>query len=140
MIFKELLLMPSPVFFQETVYHSTDKDEEHIHEFPAVAADKSVVLKTDGRKYDTSSGVWQDLDVDETRVIKQSVVLNLFLTSKKIYREAAPIYFGNNVFQFNHLDRFESFLTNISADSRRQVSIPLESLSEIFSYLHSYPD
>ena len=136
MIFKELLVMPSPVFFQETVYH-TKKEEERIQEFPVVAAEKSVVLTTNNRQYDTSSGVWQDLDVDETRVIKQSVVLNLFLTSKKIYSEAAPIYFGNNIFRFNHLDRFEFFLSNISAEARCHVSIPHQPLFVCISNLLS---
>ena len=140
MIFKELLVMPSPVFFEDIIRYKVHDDEELLRASPPVATNEPILFTTNNQEYTTTSGIWQDIDYFNSLIIKQSAVLDLFLTSKTVYREAAPIYFGNNIFQFDHLDRFESFLRTISADSRWKVSVRPISLHVCISNLHSYLD
>ena len=123
MIFKELLVMPSSLFFEDIIRYQVHDNEELIRRSPPVATNEPLLLATNNPDYSTTSGVWQGVDYVDSLVIKQSAILSIFLTSKTVYHEAAPIYFGNNIFQFDGLDRFESFLKTIGADSRSQVSI-----------------
>ena len=133
MIFKELLIMPSPVFFEDIISYKPNGEEQLLSADPPVAAEETVIVAENNQEYDTTSGIWDGLvdsdDSDGPQIIKQSAVRDLFLTSMTVYREAAPIYFGNNVFQFENLDRLESFLSTIGTYARWQVSIRSKHLS-----------
>ena len=90
MIFKELLVMPSPILSKEAVYFQGKKRQGYRSKYPPFAAIEPVRYRT----FTEYERKFEYIDVEKTTLVKQSSFLNLFLASKAIYREAMPIYFG----------------------------------------------
>ena len=111
MIFKELLVTTGPIVFINHVYvTSGHKAVNHIH------LPRAFAYMGTG---DASS--FGFINVDE-KLQTQHECLNIFSTSKAIYRETVPIYFGLNTFYFDNMNYFEEFLAKIGADYRWQLA------------------
>ncbi|KAG7007181.1 hypothetical protein G7Y79_00011g030790 [Physcia stellaris] len=103
MIFKEHLVMPGPVLFRQYV-QSEDPEVSFL-------ASPHAIIDPQPSQY----------LVQESNVIWQEPLLRVFLTSKTIYRETVPIYFGINLFKFDWLEMFENFITKLGPQCRWQL-------------------
>ena len=66
---------------------------------------------------------WMDSDDNEQiERFRQTPVCKLFLTSRTVYRESTPLYFGRNVFGLTDLGKVLSFLGRLSPNLRRAVT------------------
>ena len=59
---------------------------------------------------------------NDSIIIRQSSVLNIFLTSKTVYRETVPLYFRCNKFHFYDLDCMDRFLSKVGTECRRHIA------------------
>ena len=105
MIFRELLVMPGPVFIKY-VYR---EGQVGVYARPARVAPGP------------PKGFWYE-ELNGSNLIRQSSLLSIFSASKTIYRETVPLYFGCNHFDFVDLDRMEQFLNQVGAEYRWQIA------------------
>lgn len=110
MIFKELLVMPGPVLFKRFV----------VAEGNELLSRASPLAMVNQRP--SEDGQYPSHKFRESNIIWQKSLVKIFLASKAIYRETVPLYFRNNVFNFDKLDFFESFVTRIGSECRRQLA------------------
>lgn len=76
----------------------------------------SIKIKTMRRK--SSQG---DTQKAQNLKLKKGHVSNLFATSRAIYHESVPVYFGLNIFYFPKLDILAKFLSKIGPSCRRKI-------------------
>ena len=119
MIFKQLLVMPSPIFFHHFVFDKNTKSWEDRNK--PFATTQPAKYRTQDNFHRKS---WKAVIVDETSIIVQSTLLDIFRVSKAIYGEVIAIYFGCNIFDFDNLDRFERFGKKLGVDARWEVRTP----------------
>lgn len=112
MVFKEFLVMPGPILSRREAYF-----EGKYQTIPPFA--KLPWFKFEQRGW-WGSGSCEE--INESSIIRQSDLLNIFSASKTIYRETVPLYFGCNTFEFRQLDDFEKFVTKIGAEYRWQLA------------------
>lgn len=92
MVYKEFLVMPSPIFF-------------------GLGLKTQAILRS--RNPDTSI---------KENGIPQTLVCQLFLTSRSIYQEAMPLYFSLNRFHFSNLHVLLVVLSSLKPNCRRQIA------------------
>ena len=112
MILKEYLLMSTPIVKERvlTINRRIRDKIGLINAAFALPAGDSIPLDRT-----------QPTFIEESRIIRQSEFLNIFLVSRTIYNEAMPIYFGQNIFVFHSTDTFATFVTKIGPNCRWQL-------------------
>ena len=113
--------MPSPIYFKRAVYCSKDPHWQYRPHNPPFAVHGPVHMHVINETPWGFRGPWEFIDGSNTTIIEQSTFLSLLLVSGTFYKEAMPIYFRHNIFDFDNLSRCQYFLDRISPDARWQV-------------------
>ena len=128
MVYKELLVMPSSIYFQAwggLPYAMKAPTEVTKEDDGVTLEDGADALEDDENiREDTYSCLFRRLPRNG---IEQRDVCQLSLVSSSVYYEVVPIYFGLNTFHFPDFDEFKTFADQIGPYCRWQVaSISLE--------------
>ena len=113
-VLKEFLIMPSPIMIGARVaFHGL---EIPAGQFPPFAKHEAIDEAMNEHLPNVS------IRIKESEIIRQAELLNIFLASKLIYQECAPLYFHHNCFSFYDMPLFESFVAKIGSASRWQLA------------------
>ena len=113
-VLKEFLIMPSPIMIGARV--AFQGFEIPAGQFPPFAKHEAIDEAMNEHLPSVS------IRIKESEITRQAELLNIFLASKLIYQECAPLYFHHNCFSFHDMPHFESFVARIGSASRWQLA------------------